>query len=218
MILATYDKKRRCEVCNDLTNARSNISCNICDKTIHNNCTKSALEFNQPIGSWLCENCSLDNEKRYNPFLSLTQDKYDPINLDDAEDISEISKILQNSHYYNTKTFEALANTNSKRSAEKISFLFNNIDGSASNFDNFLANISLHNHEFSVIGLAETNVQNINGDLYAITGYSGEHNETQANKSKGKGVALYIRETFVFERIDNLCTCTPNLETLFVRI
>ena len=37
-------------------------------------------------------------------------------------------------------------------------------------------------------------------------------------KSKGTGVGIYIKECFTYTRIENLCKCTPNLESIFVSV
>ena len=100
----------------------------------------------------------------------------------------------------------------------KFSIAFNNIDGNASNFDSFLSEISQYNHQFSIIAIAETNIDEENGDLYKICNYSSEYNSKFPNKKKGSGLGMYIHENFQCNRIEKLCQCSPNLESLFVQI
>ena len=101
---------------------------------------------------------------------------------------------------------------------QKLTTIFNNIDGNASNFDTFVADITGYNHSFSVIGLAETNVNMDCKDLYRIPGYVSEYNEKMLGKSKGSGIALYVKDDLIHNRLDDFCTCTQNLESLFISI
>ena len=96
--------------------------------------------------------------------------------------------------------------------------IFNNIDGNASNFDTFAAEIAGINHLFSFIGIAETNIDSDLKDLYKIPGYNSEYNDKFPGKSKGSGVGLYIRDCFVHNRLDSLSICSPNLESVFVSV
>ena len=96
--------------------------------------------------------------------------------------------------------------------------LFNNIDGNASNFDSFIADISRYHHSFSIIGIAETNLDKCHKDLYKIPGYVPEYNDKFPDKIKGSGIALYIKDSFIYNRIDAHCQCTKNLECLFITI
>ena len=52
-----------------------------------------------------------------------------------------------------------------------ISVIFNNIDGNASNFDTFVAELGLYENTFSVIAIAETNINEENKNLYGICNY-----------------------------------------------
>ena len=55
--------------------------------------------------------------------------------------------------------------------ALQLSLLFNNIDGNATNFDLLTAELSTIEHKFSIIALAETNIDKEHGALYQISGY-----------------------------------------------
>ena len=68
-----------------------------------------------------------------------------------------------------------------------------------------------------MIGIAETNLDKCHKDLYKIPGYVSEYNEKFADKIKGSGVALYIKENIFYNRIDAYYQCTKNLESLFIR-
>ena len=82
---------------------------------------------------------------------------------------------------------------------QKLTALFNNIDGNASNFDSFVVDITRYKHPFSVIGIAETNVHSECKDLYVIPGYVSEYNSKKCGKLKGSGVALYVKEDLIFK-------------------
>ena len=73
-------------------------------------------------------------------------------------------------------------------------------------------------HTFSIIGLAETNTDSSTSSLYTIPNFNSFYQDTQPNKKKGTGVALYIHKSLNATINDNLSQITPNLETLFVTI
>ena len=86
---------------------------------------------------------------RYNPFAS-----HEP-SLEDNSDVQKINEILNNCDYYDIgKIGEILSNNQSN----KMTILFSNIDGNATNFDSFCTEIANDHHKFSIITLAETNI------------------------------------------------------------
>ena len=99
-----------------------------------------------------------------------------------------------------------------------LSVLFNNIDGNASNFDNFVAEISQYKHKFSVIALAETNIDEESKDLYSISGYTSEYGSKITGKKKGSGLGIYIDNDYQYSRLEKFCKCTENLESVFIEI
>ena len=62
----------------------------------------------------------------------------------------------------------------------------------------------LYNHEFSAIGLAETNTDEPLKDLYNIPNYTGHYQNTQENKHKGTGVALYVHNCLNVDVLENV--------------
>ena len=92
------------------------------------------------------------------------------------------------------------------------------MDGNKSNFDTFAVELERHAHTFSVIGLAETNTDPSQGNLYPISNYIGHYQDVQAGKSKGTGVALYTHSSLNVTRCKELSNTSPNLESLFVTI
>ena len=99
-----------------------------------------------------------------------------------------------------------------------------NIDGNSTNFDNFAIQLQSISHKFSVIGLAETNTDSENGNLYQIIDYSSCYQSRffcktkNKPKSKGSGLCLYIHNSMNFSKIDKLSICSESIESLFVTI
>ena len=194
------------------------MSCTSCKIVVHAKCSKSLFEFHQSKNSWHCWQCLLKPPK-YNPFSELTHDKHDPNSLENIDDINEISNILENCTYYSTKSFNKLAKQLQAKNDRMFSCLFNNIDGCASNFDTFATDVvGQHKNLFSVIGIAETNVEPCHKNLYQFNNYTSEFNGKFPGKKKGSGVGLYVHNDYIFERIDELTQCSRNLESLFITI
>ncbi|KAL5266371.1 hypothetical protein ACHWQZ_G003709 [Mnemiopsis leidyi] len=110
------------------------------------------------------------------------------------------------------------SNTSSSPTITNFSSFFTNINGNASNFDSLLIELKRIKHKFSVIGLAETNTDEPLHSLYHIPGYNSFYQSTIEGKCKGTGVAIYISNNLNAEIIENLGYCTPDIESLFVRI
>ena len=185
----------------------------------HAICSENNFKYNHVKCIWLCAQCTVDGPSRYNPFDSVNYDKHDPSSLESNEDVEFISNILKNCNRYDTTTLKHLfANLKSKSDSNIISVLFNNIDGNASNFDTFIADISQYNENFGVFALAETNIDEVNKDLYRVNGYNSEYLSKMAGKKKGSGLGIYIRNEYQFNRIEKFSKCSENLETLFIEI
>ena len=163
----------KCEICQKhLLLHHKIIVCESCDIIVHGKCSEQSFSYNHIKNCWECHNCTINAERRYNPFASSAFSKYDPVDLSCIDDLSEISKILDSCQSYNIEGFKSLLKGNgSNETSDRISFICNNIDGNATNFDVFTSIISLHSHNFSVIGLTETNIDSIHKDLYNIPNY-----------------------------------------------
>ena len=99
-----------------------------------------------------------------------------------------------------------------------FSSLFLNIDGNRTNFDNFLIELDRFDFKFSAIGLAETNIDAYNKDLYQIDDYNSCYQAKNCNKNKGSGVGIYVHKQFNFVENAKLTHFSSNLETVFVDI
>ena len=212
--------RERCPGCDtDILGHHKFIICRGCNVMYHAICSENNFKYNHVKCIWLCAQCTVDGPSRYNPFDSVNYDKHDPSSLESNEDVEFISNILKNCNRYDTTTLKHLfANLKSKSDSNIISVLFNNIDGNASNFDTFIADISQYNENFGVFALAETNIDEVNKDLYRVNGYNSEYLSKMAGKKKGSGLGIYIRNEYQFNRIEKFSKCSENLETLFIEI
>ena len=105
-----------------------------------------------------------------------------------------------------------------------FSACFLNIDGNHSNFDSFAVQTSSISHNFSVIGLAETNTDPENENLYPLNDYTPCYQKrfhcewTNQPKTKGSGVCLYVKNSLNFNVIKNLSLCKDSIESLFITV
>ena len=100
-----------------------------------------------------------------------------------------------------------------------FSTYFLNIDGNKTNFDRRSAELAVIKHKFSVVALAETNTDECNKDLYKLSNeYTPVYSSKIENKVKGSGVALYVKNGFSFNILNELSSCDKNIETLFIKI
>ena len=210
--------KNKCEGCQKFILLHNKImECQKCKRILHSECASSCFEYNHLNKCWICWECFSNSPYRYNPFSTLSYDKHDPNNLNDVEDLLEISNILENCSILNTDEFNRLTKTVNTDN-NTLSVIFNNIDGNASNFDMFATELSQYKKHFSVIGIAETNIEQCHKDLYMLQNYNSEYGDKFPGKKKGSGLGLYIHNTMIFNRIEHLCKCTQNIETLFVKL
>ena len=84
-----------------------------------------------------------------------------------------------------------------------------NLDEVTMMFDNIL-------EELSFIILVETWLHEDNIDWYNISGFNSCHKVRQ-NK-RGGGVSIYIKDSIVFKKLDNINIMTPNIEGIFIKI
>ena len=138
-------------------------------------------------------------------------------NNNNIECILEISNILQNCNPY---SIEELNST--LKSTNQFSTFFLNIDGNATNFDHFATYLQLFRNNFSVIALAETNIDQCHENMYQIDNYQSIYQSNIVSnekvKSKGSGIGMYIHNSYNFTEIPQVSRCTPNIEALFINI
>ena len=230
--------KEVCEPCSRPINiGQAILECEACNLAIHTRCYKSA-GFCPANSLWVCKTCSLKITPRYNPFeqmLNCDSEKFYDRDCDgEEESIRQISDILNNCKSYSIKEFNKAiqqlglslptnpqpkpAQHQKPSNSTQLSTYFINIDGNTTNFDSLLVELERINHKFSVIGITETNTDKPLQDLFQIPGYNSFYQSTIGNKLKGTGVALYVANFLNAEEIDYLGLCTPDIESLFIRV
>ena len=147
--------------------------------------------------------------------------KNSPI-ADAIGDLSKASKYVLNDCLFmnsinelNKYTKENLNDIDNSK-IDNFSTLFLNIDGNKTNFDAFTVDVHRMDHKFSVIGLAETNVDPEHKDLYPLDDYTSFYQDPFPCKNKGTGVAIYAHNSLNAILDTNLSHTSQNLETLFI--
>ena len=85
------------------------------------------------------------------------------------------------------------------------------------NFDKFRQLLDSSQHDFSAIGISETWLNDINEDYVNITGYRFISSNTVGRL--GGGAGLYLRDTFNFNIMSDLCSSNSALfDSVFVEI
>ncbi len=211
--------RERCPGCeSNILSHHKVMICQGCDAIYHGECSEQHFKFNHFKSSWHCSYCSTADVERYNPFDAVKYDKHDSNSVEIDEDMETMSRILKNCRLYDSKNFNQLVKNLLLQNNEFISILFNNIDGNASNFDRFTVDISQYKEKFSILAIAETNINEENKDLYRINGYNSEYTSRFGEKKKGRGLGIYVDNKYRFNRIETFCQCSENLETLFIEI
>ena len=199
------------------------IECDNCKSLAHGKCYKIS-GYEMKDDELLCDVCVKDHVQRYNPFKELLEDTDNPnTNYDNLESFQNINTILKSCKSYDKTSFNQLPYSSNNVSEKQLfSSYFLNIDGNLSNFDSFIAEIHQLKNAFSVIGLAETNCNPNNKDLYNITNYTSFYQNTVVNngvsKKKGSGVAIYIHNSLNAIQDTSRSIVTPHIETLFLSI
>ena len=227
--------KEVCAACTKFVNIGQPIlECEICFTAIHTKCHKTA-NYSPVNGRWCCQNCASIEPPRYNPFptnmVNESSDKfYDDEGAYDDAIIQSISKVLDSCNCYSAKNFNQkvrllginIHNGHESKNPDikctQFSTYFHNIDGNKTNFNSLCVDLKRLNIEFSVVALAETNVDAALQNLYQIPNYDGFYQSIMDDKEKGTGVALYVNKNFNAEIIENLGYCNEHLESLFVSI
>ena len=201
------------------------IVCRHCNCMIHKKCRTNLNIINFRDETY-CQKCCDDQDiVRYNPFYQPphfeNNDLLDDEPIDYIHSIGIISNILETCKTFNISQL----NSSILSSIQKnfLSTLFLNIDGNATNFDSFAAQISQFKHNFSVIGLAETNTDTANSCLFPLKDSSCYQNRffnysKNQPKDKGTGVCLYVHNSLNFTKICHLSMCKESIESLFITI
>ena len=224
-------KKEPCSVCHkQILIGHRAVICNICDIICHIKCAK-INKFALFRGNTFCPTCLSSNDIiRYNPFYEIINsdspesDKYYETEPSEyVESLQELSNILENCKAFDKKEFYEqykIAESEINKKTEMLfSSYFYNLDGNQTNFDQVAADIKAIGHDFSVIGLAETNIDECHKNLYKINDkYTSIYQSKRASKFKGSGIGLYIDNKFNFEEINDISICNKDIEAIFIKI
>ena len=186
--------------------------CSSCKCITHSKCfTHSKSEIINY--SYYCVLCKDEIVQQYNPFKYFESNDGDGTLHNTNDDISKISSILDNCQSYTASEFINQHNDNLKNFSSSY---FLNIDGNKSNFNSLITELHRLNHNFSVIGLAETNIDSEESMVYSLPKYNSFYQNTQPNKAKGTGVALYVLDTLNTMIDETVSNVTKDIESLFV--
>ena len=164
--------KEVCPVCTKtIKTGQIIVECHECDCAMHHKCHKKS-NTNHLSDKFYCKNCSHLATTRYNPFnLDIDNDE----NLDADDIIAKVNQIHESCNSYSAKEFNR---TFCNQMNDNSSILFQNIDGNKSNFDPLALELKRYSNKFSIIALAETNIDPELSSLYQLTGYSSVSTRT----------------------------------------
>ena len=195
-------------------------SCNICGSYYHQHCSKKQLVLHR--GNSYCRTClKVQDVIKYNLFYDVIETYTEDLDkvyfqnqnfTDNIENIYPLSNVLE---ICRIDTIDSLSIDSAKKS---LSCKFINIDGNASNFDTLLATLKAINHKFTIIGIAETNVDSFQKDLYTIPGYASIYQDKIPGKKKGSGIAMYLLNSLNFSKCNEYSHITTDLESLFLTV
>ena len=126
--------------------------------------------------------------------------------------------LLETCKAYTGQEIDNLTQSLNTEQSSLISSFFLNIDGNHTNFNTLLVGLDRLSCVFPIIGLAETNTDEPLKNLFHINNYTSFYQDTLKGKSKGSGVAIYVKNDLNASVLENLCHCSPDIESVFVEI
>ena len=127
----------------------------------------------------------------------------------------EFNQVTVKCNYYlETKFNEEISEP--KQSTDVLSLCHVNIRSARKNLGVFENYLNILKHEFTVIGLTETRLNDNDFDLYGLSGYKviGRH---RVNRTGGD-VAVCIQDQVSFRERPDLSCFTEDFETVFIEI
>ena len=174
MVFFNKFPKEPCGCCTkSIKIGQSTIECEFCDSMVHSKCISGSYGFAQIMQKWACPSCQQNIVPRYNPFSNWSVNESDK-NYDEdcSNDALIASNILNQCNSFTisslNKHISTLKGTNDIPSNDLFSSFFLNIDGNKTNFDHFITLLKSISHQFSAIGIAETNIGPDSSSLYMI--------------------------------------------------
>ena len=133
----------------------------------------------------------------------------------DIDPDSNFLNLTSKCSYYNEQELNDLIGN--KKDAINFSLLHLNARSLLKNFDKFTQLLDSSQHEFSAIGISETWLNDINEDYVNITGFRFISSNRVGRL--GGGAGLYLRDTFNFNIMSDLCSSNSALfDSVFVEI
>ena len=175
------------------------------------NCLSANTETNQRI--------TLDilQSKVFNPFEFNSDNESFIDDIDpDVNFYNALSQDLSyNSDYYLSDKFKNKCIEKGFNS-DCFSFIHLNIRSVPKNINQFELYLRNIQHEFSIIGLSETWLNESNFSLYNIVGYN--HVYKYREKKSGGGVSMYIKESLHYTSREDLSIFNNIIESVFIEI
>ena len=154
------------------------------------------------------------SEKVFQPFES-DFNEYEELN-DIDPDFNFYNAMSQNRccNYYLESSFNNMINKTKEKNIFSLCHL--NIRSMKKNIAQFESFLDLLDHDFTVVGLTETWLNDCDCHLYKLDGYSIVENHRECRV--GGGVALLIRDWLTVAERDDICVYNSDIESVFVEI
>ena len=177
-----------------------------------------------------CKNClKCKDIIRYNPYFHSLQhslqdcDKpylQNQSSRNSIDSLTPLSAILENCTNKSVQEFNSISSSlfEDEKAQNTLSCKFLNIDGNLKNFDTLLTTLKFINQDFSIIALAETNINPELKDTYAIPNYESVYQNKKENKRKGSGLGMYIHNSLNYQTKEELSSCNDDIESLFIEV
>ena len=238
------DYSSYCRHCHDiLTNPT--VCCTCCTKYYHLRCTPIDENEKNEWSSWTCSECvsifpyhdidddglvedmacnsrltTVSNHMYFNPFdlHSHSDSKFiDPLDPD-SNFFSSLTPDSLSCDYFSIEQFHSLLLNIPEPQPKQFSTFHLNIRSLSKNHEALYHFLSLLNHEFSVLALSETWLNEEVTSLFDIPNYNALHYCRKAKS--GGGVSLYLHNKYQFKQRDDLALSSEcyDAESLFLEI
>ena len=214
--------KEKCDSCKKSINIGQCITeCARCLSVIHSRCFKKS-NYKKVNEKFYCKTCHPLIPACYNPFRKNILESDDDSDLFFNNDqsnftgyLNEASQVLEKcGNFASSEDVSNLLN----QSSNNFNTYFYNIDGNKTNFNVFASELLNMKGELSAIGIAETNVNADQKQLYPLLGYKSYYSDKLDNKQSGTGIALYIHEKFNATKNNIASMIEPHIESLFLKV
>ena len=214
-------KSEKCNSCvKNIRIGQSITECAKCLNIIHTRCF-SKSKFRKINEKLYCQVCQTSIVVRYNPFKKLGEEfdtdsehffDQDPISF--TGELQEASKVLENCGNFISKEVTNFLNDHNNN----FNTYFYNIDGNKTNFNTFAAELKKVQGDLAIIGIAETNVNSDQKELFPLNEHNSFYSDKLDGKKSGTGLGLYIHEKFNTTKNTLASVTLPHLESLFLNV